>query len=120
MPKIKVTSIHFSTKINMKQMMKETGSVWFDNDIFPGLDCLPGQSCLLSRPGPGSAGLAWVAWRVNFEVMSETEHGTIESVLPHCDVRSACVQHTQSHYPDTGPIRLRTKSIMSDTRRISC
>ncbi|GFR59303.1 hypothetical protein ElyMa_003501800 [Elysia marginata] len=57
---------------------------------------------------------------VNFEVKSETALGTIESVLPHCDVRSSCTYHTQSHYPDTGPTRLTTKSIMPDTRRISC
>ncbi|GFS27370.1 hypothetical protein ElyMa_005262500 [Elysia marginata] len=57
---------------------------------------------------------------VKFEVISETALGTIESVLPHCDVSSACVHHTQSYYPDTGPTRLKTKSIMPDTRRISC
>ncbi|GFR84808.1 hypothetical protein ElyMa_002425900 [Elysia marginata] len=53
-------------------------------------------------------------------VISETALGTIESVLPHCDVRSACIRHTQSHYPDTVPTRLSTKSIMPDTRRSSC
>ncbi|GFR87450.1 hypothetical protein ElyMa_006077000 [Elysia marginata] len=57
---------------------------------------------------------------VNFEVISDTALGTNESVLPHCDVSSACVHHTQSHYPDTGPTRLNTKSIMPTTRRISC
>ncbi|GFS25169.1 hypothetical protein ElyMa_007020400 [Elysia marginata] len=57
---------------------------------------------------------------VNFKFISEMALGTIESVLPHCDVRSACIHHTQSHYPDTGPTRLSTKSIMPDTRRISC
>ncbi|GFR75347.1 hypothetical protein ElyMa_003917100 [Elysia marginata] len=57
---------------------------------------------------------------VNFEVISETALGTIESMLLHYDVRSACEHHTQSHYPDTGPTRLNTKSIMPDTRRISC
>ncbi|GFR73125.1 hypothetical protein ElyMa_005721900 [Elysia marginata] len=41
--------------------------------------------------------------------------GTIESVLPHCDVRSACIHHNQSHYPDTGPTRLNSKSTMPDT-----
>ncbi|GFR65358.1 hypothetical protein ElyMa_003655600 [Elysia marginata] len=56
----------------------------------------------------------------NFEVISETALRTTESVLPHCDVRSACAHHVQSHYPDTGPTRLNTKSIMPDTRRISC
>ncbi|GFS18541.1 gamma-aminobutyric acid type B receptor subunit 2 [Elysia marginata] len=54
------------------------------------------------------------------EVLSETALGTIESVLPDCDVRSACIHHTQSHYTDTRPTRLRTKSIRPDTRRISC
>ncbi|GFS08004.1 hypothetical protein ElyMa_004746100 [Elysia marginata] len=54
------------------------------------------------------------------EVISETALGTVESLLLHCDVRSACIHHTQSHYPDTGPTRFNTKSIMSDTRRISC
>ncbi|GFR94513.1 hypothetical protein ElyMa_000920700, partial [Elysia marginata] len=52
-------------------------------------------------------------------VISETELGTIESGLPHCDVRSACIHHTESHYPDTGPTRLNPKSITPDTRRIS-
>ncbi|GFR93280.1 hypothetical protein ElyMa_006222300 [Elysia marginata] len=56
---------------------------------------------------------------VNFEVISETALGIVESVLPHCGVRSACVYHTQSHYPDTGSTRLNTKSIKPDTRRIS-
>ncbi|GFR70901.1 hypothetical protein ElyMa_003798800 [Elysia marginata] len=56
---------------------------------------------------------------LNFKVISETALWTIESVLPHCGVRSACEHHTQSHYPDIGPIRLNTKSIMPDTRRIS-
>ncbi|GFR86339.1 hypothetical protein ElyMa_000718000 [Elysia marginata] len=45
---------------------------------------------------------------VNLEVTSETALGTIESVLPHCGVRSACVYHTQSHDTDTGPTRLNT------------
>ncbi|GFR97060.1 hypothetical protein ElyMa_004467400 [Elysia marginata] len=58
--------------------------------------------------------------QVNFGVMSGTALGTIESVLPKCDVRSACIHHTQSHYPDTGPTILNTKSIMQDSRRISC
>ncbi|GFR93940.1 RanBP-type and C3HC4-type zinc finger-containing protein 1 [Elysia marginata] len=31
------------------------------------------------------------------DVISETELGTMESVLPHCNVRSACIHHTQSH-----------------------
>ncbi|GFR74408.1 hypothetical protein ElyMa_002161900 [Elysia marginata] len=53
-------------------------------------------------------------------VISEAALGTIESVLPHCDVKSACIHHTQLHYPDTGPTRLSSKSIMPDTRRISC
>ncbi|GFR77264.1 hypothetical protein ElyMa_005820500 [Elysia marginata] len=53
------------------------------------------------------------------KVISDSALGTIESVLPHCDKRSACAHHTQSHYPDTGPTRLSTKSIMPDTRRIS-
>ncbi|GFR79590.1 hypothetical protein ElyMa_005878600 [Elysia marginata] len=57
---------------------------------------------------------------VNFEVVSETALGAIKSVLPHCDVKSDCIHHTQPHYPDTGPTRLNTKSIMPDTRRISC
>ncbi|GFS21203.1 hypothetical protein ElyMa_005076400 [Elysia marginata] len=57
---------------------------------------------------------------VNFEDISETALGTHESVLPQCDIRSACVHHTQSHYTDTGPTRLNTKSIMPDTRRIGC
>ncbi|GFS25297.1 hypothetical protein ElyMa_003438000 [Elysia marginata] len=38
---------------------------------------------------------------VNFKVVSETALGTIESVLPHFDVRSACAHHTQSHYLGT-------------------
>ncbi|GFS20107.1 hypothetical protein ElyMa_003306000 [Elysia marginata] len=33
----------------------------------------------------------------NQSVISETALGTIESVLPHCDARSACIHHTQSH-----------------------
>ncbi|GFS07180.1 hypothetical protein ElyMa_001243600 [Elysia marginata] len=45
---------------------------------------------------------------------------TIESVLLSSDVRSACVHHTQSQYSDIGPTRLNTKSMMPDTRRISC
>ncbi|GFS19749.1 hypothetical protein ElyMa_005040600 [Elysia marginata] len=57
---------------------------------------------------------------VNFEVISETALGTIESVLPHWDVKSACVHHTQSHYPDNGPTRLNTKFIMPKTKRFSC
>ncbi|GFR73589.1 hypothetical protein ElyMa_005734500 [Elysia marginata] len=57
---------------------------------------------------------------VNFEVVSETAQWKIESMLPHFDVKSACIHHTQSHYPDTGPTRLDTKSIMPDTMRISC
>ncbi|GFS10342.1 hypothetical protein ElyMa_003058800 [Elysia marginata] len=52
-------------------------------------------------------------------VISETALRTIESVLPHCDVRSASIHHTQSRYLDTGSTRLSTKSIMPDTRRIS-
>ncbi|GFS17317.1 hypothetical protein ElyMa_004978400 [Elysia marginata] len=66
----------------------------------------------------------WVVWiltsLINYKVISETALGTFESVLPNYDVRSACIHHTQSHYPDTGPTRLSTKSIMPDTRRISC
>ncbi|GFR91317.1 hypothetical protein ElyMa_002589800 [Elysia marginata] len=57
---------------------------------------------------------------VNFDVISETALGTIESMLPHCDVRIASIHHIQSHYPDTGPTRLNMKSIMPDTRQISC
>ncbi|GFR71493.1 hypothetical protein ElyMa_002095300 [Elysia marginata] len=57
---------------------------------------------------------------VNCEVISGTALGAIESVLPRYDVRSACVHLTRSHYPDTGPTRLNTKSIIPDTRRISC
>ncbi|GFR60655.1 hypothetical protein ElyMa_005412900, partial [Elysia marginata] len=57
---------------------------------------------------------------INSEVISETALWTIDSVLPHCDVRSACVHHTLSHYSDIGPTRLNTKSTMPDTRRISC
>ncbi|GFR82600.1 hypothetical protein ElyMa_002366900 [Elysia marginata] len=57
---------------------------------------------------------------VNYEVISETALWTIESVLPLCDVRSACVHQNQSHYPDTGPTSHNIKSIMSDTRRITC
>ncbi|GFR73515.1 hypothetical protein ElyMa_002139000 [Elysia marginata] len=45
---------------------------------------------------------------VNFEVIAETAPWTIENVLPHCDVRCACVRQSQSHYSDTGPIRLNT------------
>ncbi|GFS06932.1 hypothetical protein ElyMa_004717700 [Elysia marginata] len=59
-------------------------------------------------------------YKVNFEVISEAALGTIESKLPHCEVMSSCVHHTQSHYPDTGPTRLSSKSIMPDTKRISC
>ncbi|GFR83486.1 hypothetical protein ElyMa_005975900 [Elysia marginata] len=68
----------------------------------------------------GSVGCLNFNVPVNFEVISEMALGTIESMLPHCDVRSACIHHTQSYYPDTGPTRLNTKSIMPDTRRISC
>ncbi|GFR82716.1 hypothetical protein ElyMa_002370500 [Elysia marginata] len=57
---------------------------------------------------------------INFEVVSETTLGTIESVLSDCDVRSACVHHALSHYPDTRPTRLNTESLMPDNRRISC
>ncbi|GFR73644.1 hypothetical protein ElyMa_002142400 [Elysia marginata] len=57
---------------------------------------------------------------VNLEVIAETALGTIESVLPHCGVRGACIHHIQTHYSDIGPIRLNTKSIMPDTKRISC
>ncbi|GFS08408.1 hypothetical protein ElyMa_004755500 [Elysia marginata] len=53
-------------------------------------------------------------------VISETALGTIESVLPHCDVRSACIHHSLSHCPDTWPTRLSSNSTMLDTRWISC
>ncbi|GFS00542.1 hypothetical protein ElyMa_006401900 [Elysia marginata] len=53
-------------------------------------------------------------------VISETVLGAIENVLPHCDVRKACIHHTQSHYPEIGPTRLSITSMMPDTRQISC
>ncbi|GFR75678.1 hypothetical protein ElyMa_002194500 [Elysia marginata] len=36
---------------------------------------------------------------------SETALWIMETVLPHYDVRGACVHRTQSHYSDTGPTR---------------
>ncbi|GFR99133.1 zinc finger protein 431, partial [Elysia marginata] len=40
----------------------------------------------------------------------ETALRTMESVMPHCDVRSACIHHTQSHYSDIVPTRLSTEA----------
>ncbi|GFS26341.1 protein kinase domain-containing protein, cytoplasmic [Elysia marginata] len=54
------------------------------------------------RPCIKTGDTDWLVGCLNFnvifncKVISETALGTIENVLPHCDVRSACTHHTQS------------------------
>ncbi|GFR82847.1 hypothetical protein ElyMa_005961700 [Elysia marginata] len=63
-----------------------------------------------------------VAVAVVYQIRGNIRDGAVDNSKGAAirDVRSACVYHTQSHYPDTGPTRLNTESIMPDTRRITC